>query len=401
MRPRLALGMWGAVLVTSAVAAAMNGGPRWDAAPRLRSGQASPAASDPWTRATPTRQLDVPADHVAHPEYRIEWWYYTGNVKGDDGRAYGYQVTFFRVGVDAAPRNPSAFAVRDLYMAHVAITDVNGVGHRFADRLNRAGIHWAGARTDRYEVWNDGWRAWLDGSGRHRIVADAGEFALDLTLQPGKAAVLQGDRGYSRKGQDPGNASHYYSLPRMPTTGTMRVGDRAVRVDGASWMDHEFGTSALDAGTRGWDWFALQLDDGRELMLYRLRLDDGGPSPFSSGTLVERDGRTVPLAVTDFSLVPTRTWRSGASGATYPVAWQVRVPKAGLSLTVTAAVDAQELRTRRSTNVTYWEGAVRVDGRSGGPGPGGSAAVAGRTVTGVGYLEMTGYSGARMSDVMR
>jgi predicted secreted hydrolase len=171
----------------------------------------------------------------------------------------------------------------------------------------------------------------------------------------------------------------------MPTTGTMRIDGRTVAVEGASWMDHEFGTSALDAGTRGWDWFALQLADGRELMLYALRLDSGRPSQFSSGTLVEKDGRTTALAVTDFSLTPRRTWRSPASGASYPVEWDLSVPRAGLDLRVTAAVDAQELRTRRSTNVTYWEGAVRVAG----------------SASGVGYLEMTGYSGARMSDVMR
>ena len=145
-----------------------------------------PSVDDPWKRATPDRAVRLPDDHVAHPEYRIEWWYYTGNVRGDDGRAYGYQVTFFRVGVDASPVNPSAFAVRDLYMAHVAVTDIDGRRHLFADRLNRAGVHWAGARPDRYEVWNENWRASLDERGRHRLVVDAGAFALDLTLDPGK-----------------------------------------------------------------------------------------------------------------------------------------------------------------------------------------------------------------------
>jgi predicted secreted hydrolase len=296
--------------------------------------------------------------------------------------------------VDAAPTNPSTFAVRDLYMTHVALTDVNGARHQFADRLNRAGVHWAGARPDRYEVWNENWRVSLDERGRHRIVADAGAFALDLTMDPGKPAVLQGEGGYSRKGKDPGNASHYYSLTRMPTTGTVRVGGKVVTISGASWMDHEFGTSALDPGTKGWDWFALQLQDGRELMLYQLRQDDGRPTPFSSGTIVHADGRTEHLTVRDFTVTPGRTWRSPESGASYPVEWDVQVPKAGLSLTVKAAVDAQELRTRRSTNVTYWEGTVRVNGRAGSPSPAGP-------VNGVGYLEMTGYSGARMSDVMR
>ncbi len=353
-------------------------------------------APDVWKRASSSRPVRVPQDHVAHPEYRLEWWYYTGNVQGDDGRAYGYQVTFFRVGVDAAPVNPSAFAVRDLYMTHVAVTDIDGTIHRFADRLNRAGVHWAGARPDRFDVWNENWRVSLDARGRHRLVADAGAFALDLTLEPGKPAVLQGEAGYSRKGQDIGNASHYYSLTRMPTAGTLRIGTRTTEVRGASWMDHEFGTSALDPGTRGWDWFALQLDDGRELMLYRLRSEDGGANPFSSGTIIQRDGRTTHLSAADFSVTPGRTWTSPSSGATYPVEWRVQVDGADLNLVVRAAIDAQELRTRRSTNVTYWEGAVRVDGTAG-PAPGGAVT----RVRGVGYLEMTGYSGAKMSDVMR
>lgn len=359
-------------------------------------------ASNGWARATPSRLVQLPADHVAHPEYRLEWWYYTGNVVSEDGRSFGFQATFFRVGMDQTPTNPSTFTVRDLYMAHVAVTDLAERQHRFADRINRAGVSWAGARTDRYEVWNENWRARLDADGRHRVTADAGAFAIDLTLAPGKTPVLQGERGYSRKGQDPGNASHYYSLTRMPTTGMLRIGTRTWQVRGNGWMDHEFGTSALEPGTRGWDWFALQLADGRELMLYRLRLDDGRPGQFSSGTLVERDGRTVHLAVDDFSLMPTRTWRSPESGATYPIAWDVRVPSAGLTLTVEAAVDAQELRTRRSTNVTYWEGAVKVTGLASGARAGEQGRVpAGERVEGVGYLEMTGYSGARMSDVMR
>ncbi len=357
------------------------------AVPDLRS---QPVPDDGWARATPDRALRVPDDHVAHPAYRLEWWYYTGNLRGDDGRAYGYQVTFFRVGVDRAPANPSVFAVRDLYMTHVALTEIDGNRHRFADRLNRAGVHWAGARTDRYAVWNEDWRVSLDDNGRHRLTADAGAFALDLVLEPGKPAVLQGDRGYSRKGRDPGNASHYYSLTRMPVSGTIRVDGRRVAVRGESWMDHEFGTSALDPGTRGWDWFALQFDDGRDLMLFQLRQDDGRPAPYSAGTLVSRDGTARPIAAHEFTLTPGRQWTSPVSRTAYPMEWRLRVPSAGLDLTVSAAVEAQELRTRQSTNVTYWEGAVRVAGTSGG-----------RSLRGVGYLEMTGYSGAKMSDVMR
>ena len=200
------------------------------------------AQATDWRRAVPGRVLSVPADHVSHPDYRLEWWYYTGNVADAKGRAYGYQVTFFRYGLIREPASRSPWAMRDLFMAHVAVTDRTTGVHVYEDRINRAGLHWAGARTDRYEVWNETWRVSLDDDGRHHLAIDAETFALDLRLEPGKPVVLQGDRGYSRKGSDPGNASHYYSLTRMPTSGTLRVGERTAHVTGASWMDHEFGS---------------------------------------------------------------------------------------------------------------------------------------------------------------
>ena len=299
-------------------------------------------------------------------------------------------MTFFRFGVVREPANASVWAVRDLYMAHVAVTDPEGRGHLFADRINRAGVHWAGARTDRYEVWNETWRVSLDEQGRHHLQVDADEFSLDLRLEEGKRAALQGADGYSQKGTDPGNASHYYSLTRMPTTGTVRVGQKTVDVSGASWMDHEFGTSALEPTTQGWDWFALQLSDGRELMLYRFRRTDGQPDPYSSGTWVAVDGSTMGLDASAFTIAPRREWRSEASGATYPVEWDVSIPGSDTTLRVRAVIDQQELLTRRSTNVTYWEGAVTVEGRSDG-----------RPVTGKGYVELTGYAGRAISEVMR
>ena len=276
----------------------------------------------------------LPEDHVAHPEYRIEWWYYTGNVRGDDGRAYGYQVTFFRVGVDAAPVNPSAFAVRDLYMAHVAVTDIErrrarvcrspesrrrALGRRACRIDTRSGTRTGGCRSTQ--------------QGRHRVVADAGAFALDLTLEPGKPAVLQGDRGYSRKGQRSGQrVALLLADAHADDAARCASAQRTVAVTGTSWMDHEFGTSALDAGTRGWDWFALQLDDGRELMLYRLRLDDGRAGSVSRAARSStRDGRAEHLAVGDFTVTPTRTWRSHAQWR--DVSGRVEtcdVPKAGL-----------------------------------------------------------------------
>ncbi len=299
-------------------------------------------------------------------------------------------MTFFRYGVAREPANPSVWAVRDLYMTHVAVTDPSSGRHLYDDRLNRAGLHWAGARTDRYDVWNENWRAFRDGTGMHHVHVATDAFALDLELAEGKPAALQGLAGYSRKGSDPGNASYYYSLTRMPTTGRLRVGDRTVSVRGSSWMDHEFGTSALEPGTQGWDWFALQLDDGRELMMFQLRRRDGGRDPYSAGTWVAADGATRALAAGDFAISPRRHWTSPVSGATYPVEWDLNLPGNDVHLRVTARVDAQELVTRRSTNVTYWEGAVTVEGRAG------EAAISGR-----GYVELTGYAGGPMSDVMR
>ena len=342
-----------------------------------------------WRSADPGYTVAFPRDHAAHPDYRIEWWYYTGNLEAG-GRRFGYQVTFFRAGVDRRPLNPSRWAVRDLYMAHLAVTDVARGEHHVAERLNRAGVGWAGADTETLHVWNDGWSLTLE-EGAHRLVAasDDGHLAVDLRLEPSAPPVLHGDGGYSRKGNEPGNASHYYSLTRLPTTGRLEVGGESFDVAGASWMDHEFGTSFLEPAQAGWDWFSIQLDDGTDLMLYTMRRLDGSADPWSSGTVV------MPAAVTrlragDYRLVPGRRWTSPDSGGSYPVAWRITVPSLGIELRAEAAVDAQELRTGRSTGVTYWEGTIDVRGTRGGT-----------PVTGRGYLEMTGYAGPPLSRVLR
>jgi predicted secreted hydrolase len=197
-------------------------------------------------------------------------------------------------------------------------------------------------------------------------------------------------RGYSPKGEGEGNASNYYSLTRMETTGTVTVEGRAVEVAGLSWMDHEFGTSFLEADQLGWDWFSIQLDDGTDLMLFQLRRRDGSRDPNSSGTDVGPDGAATPIGPGAFDLAPGPPWRSPASGAEYPTSWRVTAPGRGLDLTVRAAVDDQELRTDQSTGVTYWEGAVLVEGTR-----------AGRAVRGRGYLEMTGYSGQAMGELFQ
>jgi predicted secreted hydrolase len=346
-----------------------------------------------WKAADPGYALVFPRDHAAHPDHRIEWWYYTGNLHvSGGGRRFGYQLTFFRVGVDRAPVNPSRWAVRDLYMAHFAVTDVESGSHHVAERLNRAGIGWAGASTETLHVWNDGWAVTLDERDRRiqRLAAsDDGGLAIDLRLDPAGPPVLHGVNGFSQKGAESGNASHYYSLTRLRTTGRLEVAGESFDVAGLSWMDHEFGTSFLEPAQAGWDWFSIQLDDGTDLMVYVMRRIDGARDARSSGTVVSAAGATH-LRADDFRLAPGRRWTSPASGAAYPVAWRIAVPPHGLELEVTAAVDAQELETGRSTGVTYWEGAIDVRGtREGVP------------VAGSGYLEMTGYAGAPMSTVLR
>jgi len=334
-----------------------------------------------WKSAAPGRAIVLPADHASHPEYGLEWWYYTGNLEAADGRRFGYQLTFFRVGVDPEPAGRSRWAVRDLFMAHLAVTDVNGRRHHYTDRINRTGPGWAGAATDTYRVWNEDWEVTLEAGSRHRLRAAGSDFGLSLDLDEDRRPVLHGDAGYSRKGAAPENASHYYSLTRMPTQGTLVVDGQTIAVTGQSWMDHEFGSSFLDTGQVGWDWFSIQLSDGRDLMIFQLRRADGSIDPRSSGTLIEPDGTTRTVTVeSGFRLEPGRVWASPASKSRYPVVWKVRVPSASLDLHVTAALDAQELNTERSTGVTYWEGATVIAGRS-----------AGRPVTGRGYLEMTGY----------
>jgi predicted secreted hydrolase len=349
---------------------------------------AIPAAAQQWKNAAPGYIMSLPRDHVSHPAYKVEWWYYTGNLDTDRGRRFGYQVTFFRVGIDAAPQNPSSFAVRELYIAHVAVTDVATGRHLFAERINRAGVGWAGASLTDFHVWNEGWEVRLD-YGRHRLQARDPRFAVDLLLYENRPPVLHGDHGYSQKGTTPGNASHYYSLTRMPTEGAIFVDGERYAVRGESWMDHEFGTSFLEKSQQGWDWFSLQLEDGSDAMLFQLRGRDGSVDPQSSGALVARDGSSRRLAPHEFSLVPGRRWTSPKTNATYPVEWRVQLPGEGLDLKVRPVVDGQEMASDR-TGVSYWEGAVDLEGtRHGTP------------IKGRGYVEMTGYAGRALGEFLR
>lgn len=350
----------------------------------------------PWKQATAGYTYSFPRDHASHPDYKIEWWYYTGNVKAADGRRFGYQLTFFRVGIDHTPTNPSKWAVRDLFMTHLAVSDAKGQRYRYAEKLSRGGPGLAGAMTDRYQVWNEDWSAKRvegrePGAGsrpQHVITALGAQAGVEFTLDEVKAPAINGINGISQKGSRPGNASHYYSMTRMPTSGTLTIEGERFSVTGESWMDHEFGTSFLEPEQRGWDWLSIQLSDNRELMLYQLRRADGSRDPRSSGTLVDANGKTTHLTNTDFTLTPGNTAFTSKNGAVYPTEWTIAIPSQQLELRVSTPLQDQELSLIGSTGVAYWEGMVDVTGRQA------NRPTGQQEIRGAGYLEMTGYHGS-------
>ncbi len=328
----------------------------------------SPAVAG-YARATEPRTLVFPADHGPHSDYRSEWWYWTGNLTTADGRAFGYQFTVFRFAL--APllpttlARPSAWAARDTWLAHLTLSDIAGGRFHAYERAGRGALDLAGATAEPFRVHCDGWE--VSGSPV-RLRAAVEGVALDLMLAEGKPIVLQGDQGLSRKGAEPGNASFYYSRTRMPTSGTLRLDGTEFAVSGTSWMDREWSTSALAPGVVGWDWFALQLADGRDLMFYRLRRADGSATPFSCGSLIAGDGSVTQLSAAEVTITPQGTWTS-RTGVVYPAGWHL-VAK-DLDLTITPALADQEL----NLTVRYWEGAVTIAG----------------STTGVGYVELAGY----------
>lgn len=335
--------------------------------------------------ATAGYRYEFPKDHGSHPAFRTEWWYYTGHLRAQDGRPFGFELTFFRRAVppDDVKTRPSQWSVSQLYLAHFAVTDIAGRRFQFSEKLSRAGLGKAGAEESRLRVWIDDWRAEapVDATGAHTLLARDGALALALTLQPTKPLVIHGQDGISRKGAEIGQASHYYSFTRLATTGSLSIDGERFDVAGTGWMDHEFGSSDLSKDLVGWDWFSIQLADDSELMLYRLRRSDGSSDPVSSGTVVSADGQTRHLSVTDVGIEATGTWTSPESKAVYPNKWRLAIPSLDLALDVVPLLEQQELRTSRSTQVTYWEGAVAVSGTK-----------QGRPVKGQGYVELTGYA---------
>ena len=319
-----------------------------------------------------------PRDHGKHPDFRTEWWYFTGNLDSE-GRQWGVQVTFFRRGLVSEPRQQSsAWNLRDVYLAHFALTDVTGGRFVYGELLSREGPGLANASAEDLNVRIRDWSAQREQDAM-RLTARHDGYAVDLQLVPQKPVTLHGDRGYSRKGDSERQASYYYSITRLDAAGTITFDGVSHRVNGHAWMDHEFGSGMMRPDQAGWDWFSLQLDDGSDVMVFHLRKKDGSfEQPF--GTLVPREGPAVALAGAPV-ISAQGSWVSPHTGAEYPSGWTVEVPDQGISLQVKPLLRDQELNTSRSTRITYWEGAVAVEGHIGD-----------RPVKGRGYVELTGYA---------
>jgi predicted secreted hydrolase len=341
------------------------------------------AADEGFRKALEVRDFEFPRDHGPHEGFRTEWWYFTGNLSDDAGRPYGFQLTIFRQALTPEPtRRPSAWASNQLYFAHLALGEGEAGRFRASERFSRAALGLAGARAEPFRVWVEDWSA-ASVSGEAtfpvRLEAAGEGFGIDLVVEPRKPPVFQGDQGLSAKGPEPGDASYYYSYTRLAARGAVVVDGERRPVEGLAWLDREWSTSVLGESQVGWDWFAIQLEDGRDLMAFQLRRSDGRPDPHNAGILVDSRGRGRVLGAEDLAFEPLDTWTSPASGARYPVAWRLRVRPAELTLTTEPMLRDSEL----DVSIRYWEGAIRVRGE----GPRGA-------VQGRGFLEMTGYDGS-------
>jgi predicted secreted hydrolase len=329
--------------------------------------------------ALPGYRYQFPRDHFSHPDFQTEWWYYTGNLHTGE-RRFGFELTFFRQGTGEPASG--VWDVHDIWMAHLALSDIDGGRFLHNERLNRAGANLAGANAAQRRVWNGNWSAqWTDAASQ-RLEAVGDRFAFRLDVKSAKAPVIHGRNGVSPKGEGEGRASHYISLTRLITSGEIELDGRRFQVEGLSWMDHEFFTDQLDLNQTGWDWFSLQWNDGSEIMLYRLRHKDGSTDSHSAGTYVDAQGRSRFLSANDFLVEPGKIWTSPETKARYPVEWRIRIPPLGIDASVTTKLKNQEMTAQAPGVPSYWEGAIDA-----------AATKSGGTLNGVGYLEMTGYAG--------
>ena len=332
-------------------------------------------------RAQPNPLLRFPEDHGSHNDYQTEWWYFTGNISAKNGQQFGYQLTFFRRAMQSSENRSvrsSKWASEQIYLAHFTVTNVSQNDYQYFERYSRGAAGLAGAANNPFvEIWLEDWQVTQIDNDNFLLKAQQGEVGLDLHLQDGKNIVLQGENGYSQKGEQEGNASIYYSIPHLITEGKLVWNGLEYSVEGLSWMDHEYSTSALSSQQVGWDWFAIHLSDGSELMVYNIRNLDGSLDAYSKGLLILPDGSSRLLRKDDFTITTLRTWKSTHSKAEYPARWRINVPSWDLEIIVEPLVEDQEL----NVSFTYWEGAVSVQGN-----------VRGEPVEGKGYAELTGYA---------
>ena len=348
---------------------------------------ALPAAAA-WLRAfenpRPGYHYAFPRDHFDHPSFRTEWWYFTGNLFTAQRRRFGFELTFFRVGVERETPPDSTWDFDQLYLAHLALSDIEtGRFHR-SERLHRAGPGTAGVSSSQGRIWNGNWSVeWPpegDSPGTLQLQAMTEGFSAALNLKPLKPPAIHGQGGVMVKSDDGRNASHYVSLTRLATNGKLTLGGEPFDVTGTAWMDHEFFSQEMGEDQVGWDWMSIQLDDETELMLYRIRASEGQGRDFLAGTYIDPTGRSRHLEGSDIAFRPGKTWTSEETGAHYPIEWTIEISSLAMNLDCRTPLTSQEIVTERGIGPNYWEGAVDYSGSA-----------AGKAVAGVGYLEMTGY----------
>ena len=329
-----------------------------------------------------SRPLTFPLDFGAHPDFRTEWWYYTGNLETPQGQHFGFELTIFRVGLQPPTTplpNDSAWSSREIYFAHFAVSDIRDDRFYAFQRYSRPGPGLAGAQANPYHIWLEDWSITERQKGVYQLQAEQEKVALHLTLTDERGVVLHGEAGYSRKGREASNASYYYSQPRLRANGSVDIDGATYQVSGLAWNDHEFSTGVLDPNQIGWDWFSLQFEDGSALMLFQLRQRGGGISDSASGTFIPAVGQPESLHKSDFQITILDQWRSPHTQGVYPAVWQIQLHQPNCQLQARPWMSDQEINFPPTT---YWEGAVHFEGTC-----------QGKSVRGNGYIELTGYTG--------
>ena len=326
-----------------------------------------------FSRADQPYDFVFPRDDGAHRDFQTEWWYYTGNLTTKTGRRFGYQFTIFRRAITPQlEKRASPWYTNQIYFAHFAVSDIKEQNFLHSERFSRGAMGLAGVQAQPVRIWIENWSIIHDDNGSVHLNAVAKNFAIDFVLRSQKPRVFNGDNGLSQKSSAKGNASYYYSQTRLLTTGSITVNNQQHLVNGLSWLDREWSTSVLAKNQQGWDWFSIQLEDGRDIMLYELRHKDGAVDENSSGTFVLKNGAYKHLKKEDYHIEVLDYWTSEKSKVRYPAQWKITIKSENVTLYVKPHQPNQEL----AVNFVYWEGAVRVYGEG---------------VSGNGYVELTGY----------